>query len=80
MATKTKKQQTVRQALDAMRKRFRGKGEEKVEALYLCKRELFYGVEKDGFTSGTLSESVYPVSLETAQAEAAHYKVELSEV
>ena len=61
--------QTVREALDEKRQQLK----KMVIAIVVCKRELFYitanGVEQD---------SVYPVSLKTAAAEAEFFGVPCS--
>ncbi len=66
------KPQTVRQALDEKRKQLAGK----VTALNLCCNELFYYPSPgDG-----VGNSVYPVSLTTAEAEAQFFGCEVTEV
>lgn len=67
----TGKPQTVRQALDEKRRQLAGQ----VTSLVLCKGELFYYPRPgDG-----VKDSVYPVSMELAQQEAAHFGCELHE-
>lgn len=61
---------TVRHALD--RKREERKGD--LMALVLCKHELFYLPAR----GNSPDDSVYPVSWETAQKEAAHFGVQVS--
>ena len=62
---------TVREALDEKRKQLEGK----VKSLVLCKLELFY------FPSpgNSPDDTVYPVTLKTAQEEAAYFGVELTQ-
>lgn len=63
----TLENETVREALDEKRKQRKGN----VTSLVLCKQELFYCPE----TGNAPSDSVYPVSVEVAQVEAAFFGV-----
>lgn len=66
---------TIREALDEKRKEYAGK----VRHLVLCKYELFY-LGDDGILGvGHSDDTVYPVSLETAQKEAEFFGCEFSE-